>query len=272
MGFITFKHSFNSGDAITILPGIKSVYQQTGKKAIIYQRLDLPADYSHNDNHPIKSADGRMVCMNRAMFDMLKPLIEAQEYIERFEVWNGEKVDFDFDLTRQNSQMPLPGGNIFYWPTLIFPQLVPDFSEKWINTPPDHEERYLWKDYIIVNRTERYRNPYINYSFLKPHEKKIAFVGTGREHDDFCKSFDLNIIKLPARNFLYLAIFIDNCRFFMGNQSLCYHIAEATNTKRILEICTQFPNTFPTSKDGYPFIAQEAVEYFFNKLLIETNA
>lgn len=260
---LLFKHSFNAGDLITILPGVQKLYKETNKKSIILQRLDLPADYSHNNNHPIKDESGKQVCMNLTMFKMLKPLIESQEYVESFEIWGGEKVDFDIDFTRMHSQMPLPGGQIQSWPTLIFPQLECDLSEKWLWVWKEKE----WENFVVINRTERYRNPFITYHFLKPYEKNIKFVGTKLEHEFFCKENNLEVNYLEVENFYELAKVINSCKFFIGNQSMCWHISDAMKVKRILEVCTVFPNTFPTGDDGYSFISQGALEYRFNELM-----
>jgi hypothetical protein len=262
---ITFKHSFNSGDLLTVMPSIKNLYRETGRKAKVFQRLNLPADYSHNDNHPIMH-NGKMVCMNEGMFYKLKPLIEAQEYIEGFEIWQGEQVLFDIDITRHNSQMPLPGGEIHYWPTLVFPQLRPDFSEPWLDVP--------WTSVgnrVFINRTVRYRNPYISFFFLKELPPKwFAFVGTEQEHEEFNKSWGLEIVRAEAANFLHLASAIKSCAFFIGNQSMCWHISDGLQVKRILEVCTAYPNTFPKGKNGYAFLTQNSLEHYFSELLKET--
>lgn len=268
--FVTYRHSFNAGDALTILPGMKKIYHETGKKAIIFQRLNLPANYGHNDRHPVLSDEGRMVCMNEKIFNMLKPLIEAQEYVESFEIWKGEKVDVDYDLTRHSSQMPLPGGDIYKWPSLIFPQLEADLTEPWITGFVDYETADI-SDIIVINRTERYQNPYIDYYFLKPYESKIIFAGTVEETNIFCIKWELNIANLYVKNFLHLANTIKACRFFIGNQSFCWHLAESMKVPRILEVCATYPNTFPTGKNGYSFINQGSLEYYFNKLLNETS-
>lgn len=267
---LTFKHSFNSGDLITVLPGIKHMYEQTGFKAIVYQRIGLPADYGHNDPHPVKSEDGRHVCMNMEMFKMMKPLIEAQEYIERFEIWEGQEVQFDYDKTRQSSQMPLPGGDIHKWPSLIYPQLECQLDDRWIKIPKRLIE-FKYHDMIYINLTERYRNPYINYYFLRTHENICRFLGTEKEHEIFCNQWGLNIRHLESDNFLFLAKMMTGCRFFIGNQSLCWHIADAMKVPRILEVCAQYPNTFPTGKNGRSFILQESLEFLFHKFLNEDN-
>lgn len=272
MDFITFKHSFNAGDLITVLPGIKHICNKNNTKAVVYQRLNLPADYGHNDPHPVTS-NGRPVCMNIHMFDMIKPLIDSQDYIERFEVWEGQQVQFDYDKTRHNSQMPLPGGSIHKWPSLIYPQLECDLSIPWIDRIPEPSKGSVadWfgvtEGYIAINRTDRYQNPYIDYHFLKECARRLLFIGTDTEWEAFNGKFHLDTPLARCKDFKQLAYVISNCSFFIGNQSFCWHVADAMKVPRILEVCAQYPNTFPTGSDGYSFITQEALEFRFHKLL-----
>jgi len=267
MEFITYRHSFNSGDLLTVLPGIKTQYKKTGKRAIISQRLNLVANYGHNDTHPVKDSSGASVCMNKSMFDMLKPLIDAQEYVERFEIWEGQEFEVDYDLTRHDARMPLPGGNIYYWPTLIYPQLAPDLSEPWLDVPLTSIGNR-----IIINRTERYLNPYIDYFFLKKYPSEMfAFAGTENEHKIFCNQWGVKITRLDATDFRILAMAIKSCRFFIGNQSFLFHAAQGLDVPRILELCTAYPNTFPSNTNGHAFVSQNSLELYFNKLLKETE-
>jgi hypothetical protein len=313
MDFLTFKHSFNSGDLISVLPGIKHLCEKNNTKAIVYQRLNLQADYGHNDPHPVKDNNGRHVCMNEDIFNMMKPLLEAQPYIEKFEIWEGQQAMIDYDKTRHNSQMPLPGGSIHKWPSLIYPQLECDLNEPWISIPANVNYQLAWEvemahlapslspeeiiriydqtgrlffkrhesrvvranicnDKVLINRTERYQNPYIDYSFLKMHEDVTVFAGTRQEYDIFCKKWNLTYAAyLSVDNFLDLSIAIKKCKLFIGNQSFCWHLADAMKVPRILEVCAQYPNTFPTGSNGYSFITQEALEFRFHKLLNESN-
>ena len=265
--FITARHSFNSGDLITVLPGFQKVYLETGKKVLIYQRLGLPANYGHSDNHPIIDDNGQMVCMNQPMFDMIKPLIEAQDYVAGFEIWQGEKVDFDFDLTRQHSQMPLPGGSIHHWASLIFPQLESDLTKPRVK--PAFPRGTPVSQLVMINRTARYYNPYIDFFFLKHFQSMLRFIGTYQEYESFNRRWLLNIEYLSVKDFKQLGDYISDCKFFLGNQSMCWHLADAIKSPRILEVCSTYPNTFPTGANGYSFITQTALEYQFNKLINE---
>ncbi len=262
---VSLKHSFNAGDLLTLFPSLKRHNKLTGIKFVIYQRLNLP--YGEHGTHPTMH-EGKTVSMNEEMFNRLKPLIERQECVERFEIWKGEKVHLDIDLTRHHSQMPLPGGEIHYWPTLVFPLLVPDFSEPWIDAPIS---KTTIQDKIIINRTDRYRNPYITFFFLKEFQDKLVFVGTEKEHQDFNKDWELEIPRENPKNFFGLASLIKSCRFFLGGQSMCWHIADGLQTRRILEVCTNYPNTFPKGKNGYAYLTQNSLEHYFDKLLKETE-
>jgi hypothetical protein len=147
-----------------------------------------------------------------------------------------------------------------------------DLSEEWLDSDYwDWPKRYDYKDKIIINRTERYINPYISYFFLKDYENDIIFSGTEHEHEIFCKQNNLQMPRLEINNFLELAKTIASCRFFVGNQSLNWHLADAQKVTRILELCPQFPNTFPTGANGYAFYHQKTLEYYFQQRLNETN-
>lgn len=262
--FITARHSFNAGDLITSLPGFQKIYKETGQKVLIYQRLDLPADYGHNDYHPIRDDSGKMVCMNKKMFEMLKPLIENQEYVVGFYVWEGQEIQFDIDLTRQHTQMPLPGGSIHAWVSLIFPQLECDLSIPWLRVLADE---VLGNNKVYVNFTNRYRNPYISYYFLNEFSDKLCFIGTSQEHTEFINKWRLDIPHVEVSNFLEIAQILKGADGFLGNQSMCWHIADAMKVPRILEVCSTFPNTFPTGANGHSFITQGALEYQFSQLM-----
>ncbi len=265
--FITVKHSYNAGDLVTILPGLQKIFKETGKKSRILQRIGLRADYGHRNDHPIKDESGYNVCMNVGMFEMLKPLIEYQEYIESFQIWAGEKTAFDIDQTRMSSQIPLPFAPIHQWVSLVYPQLECDLSRPWIKTKGVQGVT----PYVIVNFTERYRNDYITYHFLQEYQRFIRFVGTEHEYKTFKEKNNLHIEYWSVVDFLQLASLINGSSFFLGNQSFCYHLADSMKKNRILEVCQSYPNSFPTGANGHSFLTQSALEWQFSKLMNEAT-
>lgn len=264
MEVITVKHSFNAGDGITIMAGLKKLYEDTGKKIKFMQRLNLPAYYYDGQVSTTTDNSGNSVCMNESLFKKFKPLIESQKYIESCDIWEGQPVDYDFDLTRDSKSIPMPASTIHSWYTSIFPEMQSDLSKPWITV-----EGKVNESAIIVNRTRRYTNPYITYYFLNKYSDKVWFSGTDDEHKSFCAEWKLDIPKIMDNDFYELAVIIKKSRFGIYNQSMNFHIADAIKSKRILELCAVFPNTFVNGSDGYQFYRQVALEYYFEKLINE---
>lgn len=248
---ISYLHPFKAGDLLTLLPGIKHVYDTTGSKGKIYQRIGMPAYFDGDDEQ----------CMTLNTFNALKPLVEYQDYVESFDVWNGEKVDVDTTPSRDSRVVPLPNGSIHHWVWFIVPEMQCDLFIPWIDVEPQHS----FEGCIVINRTARYRNPYVTYFFLKDYESKLVFVGTSDEHIAFCNEFKLKMPMLSG-NFLTAARAIKDSKFFLGNQSACWHIADGMKHPRLLECSTTYPNTYPTGNNGYVFLHQKTLELQFRKL------
>lgn len=268
---LTAKNSFNSGDLITVLCGLNHVFKTKGFKTKLYQQIGLKAFYYEGATHPVQ-INGEQVCMNADMFCMLQPLIESQEYIQSFEVWEGQKTDIDFDVSRDRKAIPMPSGNIHHYAFFIAPELQCDLSKEWLTVYPlgaakTNKGEINITDKVIVNRTQRYQNPFIEYYFLKQYEDKIAFSGTQDEYKDFCEKYKLDIPHIQVKDFLELARLIYSSKGIICNQSFNYHLADAMKVPRILEVCSAFPNCFPTGKNGYAFLYQQALELYTHKLI-----
>lgn len=265
MSIISYKHTANSGDLVASLPGLKHIYDTKGLKAIIYQRLNVPANYYEGAKHPVKTSEGVQVCMNEKQWGLLKPLLESQEYIERCEVWEGQNVDINLDKIREGDYSTLGYGSIARWQFYTHPYLACDLSKSWINAP--RGEFSLVKDKVILNFTSRYRNPLITYYFLKEWEDKLIFSGTREEHENFCKENKLNIPYLEVENFLELTQCLMACKFVLCNQSMIWNICDAIKKLRILEVCRSASNCIPNGADGYDFLQQGALELYFKQFI-----
>lgn len=264
---ITCRHSFNAGDLIASIAGFKKIFDETETKVIIYQELNFPGSYYEGAVSPIKDDRGEQVCMNETMFNMLSPLIKSQRYVEDYRIWKGEQVDYDFTRIRDGKLIPMPNGNIFHWPFMAFPDLSCDLSIPWIDPVGVSRNEYFLKDKIIINRTSRYPNPYVNYFFLKDYEPNVLFMGVNEEWETFNKTFDLQTGFLPCVDFLQAAQRIMACKLFIGNQSFLWHISNAIKKNNsILEACPTFPNCSPTT-GGYSIVYQHALEYYATKLM-----
>lgn len=263
---ITVRHTANIGDLVSILAGLKGYYELTGQKSILRQELNVDAIYHMNYEHPTKDG-GRQVMCNQSMFDMVKPLIEAQEYIEKFEVFKGQPTILDFNKIRGEIGVNMPYGSIQSWTMLAFPDLAFDISKSWITTSNRNFSNSV-KNKVLINFTSRYRNQFIHYYFLKKHQDKLLFTGTKEEYNEFCKKWDLEMPYLEINDFYELAQIMKQSRFLLGNQSFCWNLNRGMNLPSILEMYAPAPNCTPfVGNNNYGFYHQAALEYYFDKLI-----
>lgn len=270
MEVISIRHTMPCGDLLSILPGLRQLYKATGKKIRIYQKVNLAySDFSGaymGATYSIKNENDVPVTMNWAVFEAVRPLLLHQEYIEDFLEWDGEKVDYDFDMLRYQ-ETTMYYGSINRWPFYVWPEMSCDLSHEWLNIPPGTSEISSGK--ILINRTERYNNMYISYNFLRFYGDNVLFVGLPKEHEVFCQQHNLKISRLEAANFLEIAIAMQSCKLFIGNQSALFQMAEGLKINRVLEVCKQMPNVIGCGRGFYDFLHPSGLEYSVEKLLNE---
>lgn len=271
--YTTVKHAVNLGDLFAIMGAVKRYYEATKRRVKIAQQINLPAAYYQSATHPT-THDGVMVTINQEMWDMVKPLIESQEYIHSFEKYEGQHIDLDFDVIRGKTFVNLPHGAIQAWIVYAFPDLAFDLSKAWITLNgkcPAKVSKQV-KGKIILNFTERYRNNLIDYFFLKNYADDLIFAGTEREHFLFCNKWQLNIPRLEIKNFLELGYALRESRFLLSNQSMIWNLSESMKTPRVLEVCQFAQNCQPmVGADSYGYFHQVGVEYYFRVLYNKTK-
>lgn len=253
---ISFKTSGLSGDIIHYLAGIKQVCNENQAKADIFVWLDQVGFLYDGAQHPY---GGKM--MNQYAFDMMKPLVESQGYVNLFQVWSGQEIQVDLDKIREVKIM-MPYGSLSRWIFYKYPDMTAPLHEPWLDL---NNVQYQSND-ILINRTSRYRNPYISYFFLERYRPFLKFVGLEEEHKQFQDEWKFELPYIRVDNFYELADAISDCKFFIGNQSMCFAIAEALKVPRILEVCQFAPNVIPTGPGAYDFTAQEALTYLVDRL------
>ena len=231
----TFKHSGNAGDIIYALPCIIAHSKECA--ATLYLALDVPL--KNVINHPVGN-----VMLNRKMFDMLKPLLEAQSYIKEVLVYNNEQIDYDLDKFRE-AGIHLGQGDICTWYNHVYP-FVFDLSKTWIDSLMAYSDYF---DKIVLCRTNRYHAKHINYMPLKKYYDKIIFIGVESEHIEFCREY-FDVEYFPVKDFWEMASIINSCKLFISNQTMAFAIAEALKVPRVLEACPTAHNVHPKGDKG----------------------
>jgi hypothetical protein len=271
--FTSVKHLANPGDCVAVMASLKKYWEVTGRKIVFLQQINTPAAYYQGAVHPTMDEQGVNVTFNMPMFEMMKPLMESQEYIQSMEVFRGQQVGLDFDVIRGKTFVNMPKMAIQSWIMFAYPDLAYDLSKSWIELngkSPSHITKQV-KGKIILNFTERYRNHVLNYFHLKNYAPDLIFAGTEKEHFLFCNRYELSIPRLEIKDFLEYAYAIKECRFLAGNQSLGWNMAEAMKKPRLLELCDYAPNCLPfIGEDSYGYYHQVANEYYFRALYNKT--
>jgi len=260
---VSFKHSGNAGDIIYALAAIKT-FKDAHRDAVIklYLNLNTPAFYYKNAVHPVKDDGGQEVMLNAKMASMLTPLLQRQHCIDLVDIYDRQKVTIDLDkVRREDCGMPyLP---IQRWYAYLFPDLYCDIAKPWLSAglaaPASGK--------IVINRTFRYTNPWIDFKFLRDYDpERFMFVGLEEEWSKFNSDFGLDIPHYPVYDFNELAGVIKASAFFIGNQSMAFGIAEGLKVPRILESCVFAPNVIPAGPNAYDFLYTEGLKYCFEKL------
>lgn len=253
---IKFKHSGNTGDILYSLPAIRKACENKNDKAILYLNLDQPANYVQGFVHPLGN-----VMLNKYMATMLKPLLLSTDFIEDVMIYNGQKIDYDLDKFRRIG-LNLGAGNISRWYFQAFPELTCDLIEPTIKVQLSR----ILNETIVINRTERYQNGQIDYSILNQYSNPKYFVGTEHEYHLMSKVIE-NLQYHEVLNFYHLADLINNCKVFIGNQSMNFAIAEQLKSNRILETYFGCPNVIPCGGKAFDVFNQEGFEYALNYFL-----
>ena len=102
--------------------------------------------------------------------------MKVQKFIHKCEKYNGEEIDIDFDIFRE-----LPVNIHFNSPRWYFhiSGIQVDLKDPYMDVEPHNEI----KNKIVIHRTFRHRNQFIDYKFLRD-QKNLVFVGTNDEYLD----------------------------------------------------------------------------------------
>jgi hypothetical protein len=242
---LKFKHSGNAGDIIYSLNAVRSACILHDKDAILYLKLDEPIQLHPSFKHPLGG-----VMLNRYMYDNIRPLLLECDFIDDVVIYTNQKVDYDLDSFRKIG-FNLGAGDIKKWYLYAFPELQYYYSNDPIFINKDSG------DYIVLNRSERYNNGQIDYSILNQVQLPIYFVGTDTEFA-IMKNIVWDLQHKKVANFLELKDFIAYSKLFIGNQSMCYAIAEQVQANRLLEVFFGCPNVIT---EGLEMFNQEGFIY-----------
>ena len=191
-------------------------------------------------------------------YDILEPLLKAQDYLDSVQVWKDETFDYDFHDHYKYHLIKGWQGNQTecYAMTQGMDIHSPDIRKKLLYEPwltPVAPIVIPGKP-IVVNRTVRYL-----YGAPSPEWNKCVqnglgdygvFLGTEEEHADFEDIFKVKIEHYKTEDLLQMARVIQGCEQFMGNQSVALSVAIGLGKTYWCEIRKDYEST-KTPHGGY---------------------
>lgn len=237
---LNFLHSGHCGDLIYSLPVIKelakthqcNLYLGVGKKIV-----------GNYPKHPAKN-----VYIDTRIANQILPLLKFQSFIEDTKIHSNEVIDINLDLFRDFPvNLSFNSCRWYFHVTGVHTNL----SKPYLET--DQHENI--KEKIVILRTFRARNHFINYRFLNNLNEDLIFIGLKEEFENLQK--DIPKLKhYEPENFFEMSKIIMSSKFFIGNQSVAFAIAESLKIPRLLECRPDFPVVQPIGGEGYDFYYQ----------------
>jgi len=220
-----FRHSGTFGDLIYKKMG-------GGTFAVHLENIEnCVAQYGYRPDEVDIAHQGRF---RNQDFDLLRPLLSRQSYIDKVTVWTGDH-DVDLDRFRGVLFRGFEGNYVeAYHHTFNLPFDADVYNETWLEADTKRVAP------VVINRTFRYRCPQGTGTWQGLLEqanitKNGIFVGTQDEHTDFVNSTGFSVQYYPVKDFKELADIIAGADLFMGNQSAAYSIAMGLGKAAILE-------------------------------------
>lgn len=246
---INFIHSGHIGDIIYALPVIQKISES--HSCNLYINIG-----KSTDQKAYKHISGD-VYINDRLYSKLLPLLKKIDYLENIDQYTNQRVDVNLDLFR-DFPFELNFITVRWYSHLT--GVFPDFSKVCLKVEPHP----IIKNKIVIIRSFRVRNSFVDYSFLKKYNN-LLFVGLRDEYEDIKKSVP-NLEFYDAEDFYELAQIIKASKFYLGNQSFGFALAEIMKVPRLLEAYSDFPVVHPIGENAYDFYFQEHFEMLFEKL------
>lgn len=222
---ILFNHTGNLGDLLYSFYFISELKEYAHEK--IWLHLQTNVEFKYAQKHPNGS-----VGFTKTNVESFLPLLKKQILFDKItygdEIPKHDKI-IDLSLIRK---MPInfQAGNIVQWYyNLCNVHLSQIFSKPLLFVEPD----FSLKDKIILMKTTRYENEFLDYKVLKKYDKNLIFIGMKNEHEEFNQRF-FKVEYFKVDDALHFAKLLQGAKGIISNANGFYAIAELMKVPRIL--------------------------------------
>lgn len=236
-----FKHSGDLGDIIYSLPTIRAL-----GGGILY--LD-PKGGGHEEYIKRQCPEGKTK-LDASKIDFIKPILEAQPYIEEVRHWNGESYTHNLDEFRIVFGSPTrrsPTANLADCHLQRFDLPFSETDKPWLTV----DGEIIISRPVVINRSPRVQGGYGRLNAMKMDlQRDAAFIGLPKEHEYFEWTFGITVPYYPTSNVMDLAKVIKGSKLFIGNSSFPLALAIAMGHPKIFqEVDPKAPTTVFQNKE-----------------------
>lgn len=198
----SWLHPGDIGDAISALPMIR----EQGGGHLIFR------------NHPECATTRFYREIKGVKFEALRPLLEAQEYIQSVRYSDEDSADYDMTHFRAKyvPERTLTEAHEEY---IGFPT---SDMRPWLKANPSKDS----KGRVIVARSARYHTETFPWKkYADQYRDRMLFIGHIEEHKDFQQVVGMDVELAITPDFLRIAELIAGSDLFIGNQSAAFWVA-----------------------------------------------
>lgn len=225
---MTFRHAGDIGDIIAFLPTMRAL----GGGELLIEA----ATYTRQQLTPDKWCGVDL-------------LIKQQPYVTDVRPWSREFANFNGNDFRARMHQFMGRGmfkdkSLCDWMLEAHGVPLAARDSAWLSVEPKKVAR------VVFNRTGPGRDGrFVYHNHLFPwhriwqkYGKDAVFIGSELEHQVFCATCG-EVPHFKTANLLEAAQVINGADLFVGNQSVCFWIAEGLKKPLILEVWPQGPNS-----------------------------
>lgn len=224
----TYRCAGDAGDCIAALPVVRAL-----GGGIMY----------------LEAATYTRVMLTPENWRGLDLLLLKQPYITDVQPWRGQPVTHNLNNFRVALGHAMRKGqhkdkSLVDWQLEHFGIPLNAKDEAWLAVDPIKIAR------VVINRTgpgrqhhHIYHNPAFPWHYVcEQYRKDAVFIGSDLEHEVFCATC-CPVPHAVTSNLLFAAQVIAGADLFIGNQSVCFWIAEGLKKRLILEVWPGGPNS-----------------------------
>ena len=173
-------------------------------------------------------------------YNDLKPILERQEWLNSFNIYDNQKIDINLSKFRQSSHLYTSN-----WIEVYFNEFIdgmsPPSEYSWINMTKDSS----LSNTLLVNRSLKPFTPKVSEIYKdiiknNANLEKVFICFDETQYENFLFKNEFKLLKVNSLYDFFEKI--NSCKLFLGNQSGPMAWATSMNVNRIVELLARIDN------------------------------